>query len=110
MRPLIAAEPMLRAPRPEMVSESTLTGVGGRVSGVGEGAAVCAIGVVVGDASGAGAAVASLRLPTPDPPLPGFANSELAIGTFASIFENVTFCLFGLPFTPFSTEKGRYQP
>src|ERR1041385_6052221 len=26
MRPLIAAEPMLRAPRPEMVSESTLTG------------------------------------------------------------------------------------
>src|SRR6266581_3654204 len=26
MRPLIVAEPMLRAPRPEMVSESTLTG------------------------------------------------------------------------------------
>src|SRR5437870_5697225 len=26
MRPLIAAEPMLRAPRPEMVSESTLMG------------------------------------------------------------------------------------
>src|SRR2546423_7887179 len=26
MRPLIAAEPMLRAPRPEMVAESTLTG------------------------------------------------------------------------------------
>ena len=26
MRPLIAAEPMLRAPRPEMVSESTFTG------------------------------------------------------------------------------------
>src|SRR6185436_8084706 len=28
MRPLIAAEPMLRAPRPDMVSESTFTGVG----------------------------------------------------------------------------------
>src|SRR6266851_9583562 len=27
MRPLIAADPMLRAPRPEMVSESTRTGV-----------------------------------------------------------------------------------
>src|SRR5437588_9848541 len=27
MRPLIAAEPMLRAPRPEMVSESTVTGL-----------------------------------------------------------------------------------
>src|SRR5438270_12711648 len=26
MRPLICAEPMLRAPRPEMVAESTLTG------------------------------------------------------------------------------------
>src|SRR6476661_3963432 len=28
MRPLIAAEPILRAPRPDIVSESTLTGVG----------------------------------------------------------------------------------
>src|SRR5260370_18240146 len=29
MRPLIAAEPMLRAPRPEIVSESTFTGAAG---------------------------------------------------------------------------------
>src|SRR3954471_21388986 len=31
MRPLIAAEPMLRAPRPEIVSESTLTGPAGAI-------------------------------------------------------------------------------
>jgi hypothetical protein len=54
--------------------------------------------------------VLALPLPTPDPPLPGRVNNPLAIGTFASIFEYVVFCRFGLPFTPFSIEKGRYQP
>ncbi len=94
---------MFRAPSPEMVSESTLTGVdgadGGGVLGAGVGGVACATGV-----DGRGGAL------TATPPLPGLAKSELAIGTFASIFENVTFCLFGLPFVPFSTEKGRYQP
>src|SRR5438477_9361139 len=35
MRPLIAADPMLRAPRPEMVAESTLTGPVGAATGDG---------------------------------------------------------------------------
>ena len=34
MRPLIAADPMLRAPRPEMVSESTVTGLFDGATGV----------------------------------------------------------------------------
>src|SRR4051794_38225114 len=105
MRPLIAAEPMLRAPRPEMVSESTLTGVtGAEGGGVEDGADVCAAAV----GTGAGAEVTGVAVAVD--PLPGLANSELAIGTFASIFEYVTFCRFGLPLTPLSMENGRYQP
>src|SRR5947199_7657316 len=99
MRPDMAAEPMLRAPRPEMVSESTVMGVGGGVLGVGVEAAACGAGAVV-DAC-ATSTVA---------PLPGRTNNALVIGTFASIFEYVTFCRFGFPLTPFSTENGRYQP
>src|ERR1041384_4707545 len=56
MRPDIAAEPMLRAPRPEMVSLSILTGVVGRVSGVGDGAGVCVWIVAVAVEIGVGAA------------------------------------------------------
>src|SRR4051812_11972572 len=44
MRPDIAAEPMLRAPRPEMVSESTVVGVNGAA-----GADVAALDSVVPD-------------------------------------------------------------
>src|SRR5437870_4212756 len=101
---------MLRAPRPEIVSLSILigaTGVVGRVSGVGEEAGVCAIAIVGGAEADP---VSPLRLPIPDPPLPGRTNNASAIGTFASIFVKVTFCRFGFPFAPFSIEKGRYQP
>src|SRR4051794_33932405 len=97
MRPDIAAEPMLRAPSPEMVSESTVMGVAGRVSAVGVEDAACGAGAIA-DAC-ATATVA---------PLPGRTNNALVIGTFASIFEYVTFCRFGFPLTPFSIENGRY--
>src|SRR3954471_13136519 len=72
MRPDIAAEPMLRAPRPEMVSESILTGVTGggcRVSGV-------------EDAAGADALVFGACATATVAPLPGLTNNALAIGTF----------------------------
>src|SRR5947209_8636834 len=100
MRPDMAAEPMLRAPRPEMVSESTVTtvGVGGGALGVGVEAAVC------------GAAAIGACATATVVPLPGRTNNALVIGTFASIFEYVVFCRFGFPFTPFSIENGRYQP
>src|SRR5947209_9778128 len=100
MRPDIAAEPMLRAPRPEMVSESTVTtvGVGGGVLGVGVEAAAC------------GAAAVGACATATVVPLPGRTNNALAIGTFASIFEYVVFCRFGFPFTPFSIENGSYRP
>src|SRR5438270_12930309 len=80
MRPDMAADPMLRAPRPEIVSESTVTGaVGGdcRVSGSDAGSGA------FGNSNfrGSGAAIAAVA------PLPGLTNSALAIGTFASIFE-----------------------
>jgi hypothetical protein len=78
MRPDIAAEPMLRAPRPEMVSESTVMGVDEVAAGV----------LGVDDATGAGAAlVVGACATTTVAPLPGRVNSALVIGTFASIFE-----------------------
>src|SRR3954466_4152119 len=98
MRPDIAADPMLRAPSPEMVSESTVTIVAGRESAVGDEAAAC------GAAAVGACATATVA------PLPGRTKSALVIGTFASIFEYVVFCRFGFPLTPFSTENGRYQP
>src|SRR4051794_3296282 len=100
MRPDIAAEPMLRAPRPEMVSESTVMGFDDVATG--------ALGV--DDAAGAGAVVCDACATATVAPLPGLTKSALVIGTFASIFEYVVFCRFGFPFTPFSTENGRYQP
>src|SRR3954465_4352325 len=86
MRPLIAAEPMLRAPRPEMVSESTLTGVVGRESGAGaEAGAWAVVGV-------AGAEAAATAVGFVAPGVPGRTKIPSASGTFASIFEYVTFC------------------
>src|SRR5947207_2246096 len=74
-RPDIAADPMLRAPRPEMVSESMVTGVAGgdcRASGSDAGSGA------FGNSSfrGTGAAIAAVA------PLPGRTNSALVIGTF----------------------------
>src|SRR5258705_383950 len=101
MRPDIAAEPMLRAPRPEMVSESTVTGLfDGATTGADWPALVgCAVSVV--------AFAAAVSAGTG---FPGITNRALGIATFASILDNVTFERFWLPFRPLSSEKGRNQP
>src|SRR2546422_11269750 len=102
MRPLIAADPMLRAPRPEMVAESTL--IEGRCG------AVCAP-----------AAPASRTVSAPAQQLPnrgviiaqslaGFWKRRSSMGTLASIFSIVIFCLSSLPLRPLSIEYGRYPP
>src|ERR1043166_1777288 len=111
-RPLMAAEPMLRAPRPEMVSESTVTGF---VEAVGCGAAgadspaltgcagsAAAFAVAVSDASTAAGASVDL--------VPGMTKRAFSSGTFASILLMAIFWRKALPLRPFSMEKGRYQP
>src|SRR5207244_5429619 len=102
MRPLMAAEPMLRAPRPEMVSESTLTGLFDCTTGADSPAAGVAAPCVAAAASAAvaapgrpgaaaptrsdasGAAGASVDL------VPGMTKRALAMGTLASTFVRFT--------------------
>src|SRR5437764_12671774 len=129
MRPLMAAEPMLRAPRPEMVSESTVTGLldcgttGADSPDVGvpppcvAAAASAAVAVPAAARPGAAAptpagSVSEASGATGDSVdfVPGITNRAFAIGTFASILLKVTFCRFWLPLRPFSMENGRYQP
>src|SRR4051794_27362621 len=105
MRPLMAAEPMLRAPRPEMVSASTVTGL---LDCGTTGADSPAVGV-------AAAAPAAVPVPAPGRPgaaaptpagrvsdasaavgdsvdlVPGMMKRALAIAAFASILEKATF-------------------
>src|SRR4051794_2117151 len=78
-RPLMEAEPMLRAPRPEIVSESTLTLPLSVVAGGG------------GAATRMGLAGALGRLKAGATLLPvGFSKRELSIGTLTSIESYVT--------------------
>src|SRR3954466_10639932 len=67
MRPDIAAEPMLRAPRPGMVSESTVMGVDDGATG--------ALGI--DDGAGAGAVVCGAAATATIAPLPGRTNNAL---------------------------------
>src|SRR5436190_2690423 len=90
MRPLIAAEPMLRAPRPEMASESAVTGLfdcgttgADSPALVGCAGSAAAFIVAVSEASGAAGDSADL--------VPGMMKRALAMGTFASILLNVVF-------------------
>src|SRR5205809_8135435 len=82
MRPLIAAEPMLRAPRPEMVSESTLTGLFDWTTG----ADSPAVGVAPGSAPGV---AAGFRRPASGPgrlqPAPTLAVSDASGAAGASV-------------------------
>src|SRR5690349_16757536 len=98
MRPLIAADPMFRAPRPEMVSESKRTGPAAATGRGGWGSAAAL------PAAGAGAEGACFV------PGAGCAKRLSAIGTLISIASIVTFVLFWLPFAFDSNERGRYQP
>src|SRR5437870_1127824 len=100
MRPLIAADPMLRAPRPEMVSESTLTGLfdcgtTGADSpdvGVGPPCVATAAPAVVPAAEAAAATRSEASGAAGDSVdfVPGMMKREFGIATFASILENVT--------------------
>ena len=92
-RPLIAAEPMLRAPRPEIVSESTFTG--------------CCEATTRASIQGTVMAQSSLPAGCFGS---GFAKRPSSIGTLASIFSNVIFCTSSLPLRRVSTEYGRYHP
>src|SRR6266508_2020941 len=96
MRPLIAAEPMLRAPRPEMVSESTLTGLvdvgttGADSPAVtGWAGSAAAFAVTVSEASGAAGDSGDF--------VPGITKRALSMGTFASILVMLIFWRNGLP-------------
>src|SRR5436190_5741144 len=105
-RPLIAAEPMLRAPKPEIVSESTFTAAccgacKRNVPAVSDGFLAWTF---LGSAGLAGAGAAAFAAAA------GCWKRWSSIATLASIFSNVTFCLLSLPLTLLSIENGRYQP
>src|SRR5215208_4620842 len=104
MRPLMTADPMLRAPSPEIVSASATIGPdharepGGWAGAVG---AACGAGedawraVGAGDVAGAGGPW--LR-----------ENFWSSTGGLPSIVSNVIFVFSGLPFTANSSANGRY--
>src|SRR2546427_6042764 len=102
MRPLIAADPMLRAPRPEMVAESTFTDA--------RGGAVCAPAAPASRTVSAAAQQLPNRGVIIAQSLAGFWKRRSAIGTLASIFSILIFFLSSLPLRPLSIEYGRYQP
>src|SRR2546427_5600179 len=99
MRPLIAADPMLRAPRPEMVAESTFTDA--------RGGAVCAPAAPASRTVSAAAQQLPNRGVIIAQSLAGFWKRRSSIGTLASIFSIGIFCLSSLPFRPLSIEYGR---
>src|SRR3989442_8687346 len=102
MRALIAADPMLRAPRPEMVAESTFTDA--------RGGAVCAPAAPASRTVSAAAQQLPNRGVIIAQSLAGFWKRRSSIGTLASIFSSVIFCLSSLPFRPLSIEYGRDPP
>src|SRR5271157_1467052 len=92
MRPLICAEPMLRAGRPEIAPASNLTGPGGRV-GAGE------VSGAVRPAGGCGRGGA---------PGAGILKSAALSGTLASMLSTVIFDRSpGFAVFPLSMEKGK---
>src|SRR2546422_10775493 len=99
MRPLIAADPMLRAPRPEMVAESTFTDA--------RGGAVCAPAAPASRAVSAAAQQLPNRGVIIAQSLAGFWKRRSAIGTFASVFSHGVFSLSSLPLAPVSFRYSR---
>src|SRR3989442_11604289 len=102
MRPLIAADPMLRAPRPEMVAESTFTDA--------RGGAVCAPAAPASRTVSAAAQQLPNRGVVIAQSLAGFWKRRSPIGTFASILSLVIFFPSSLPFPPLSFYYGRGAP
>ena len=111
MRPLMAAEPMLRAPRPAVVSESTRAAAPETAGGAGAGRFGSA-------GAGAGVAGAGAAAAWPPPsgrtgaPAAGLAKRRSSRATFASIRSQAYWALLAaeLPFPPMAKENGRYQP
>src|SRR5687768_1069806 len=109
MRPLIAAEPMLRAPRPEMVLESTLMSALGCVLGALAGVTVCR------RLSAAGRAVAVGVGCAPGPaawPGSGLVKRRSSIAAFASIRSHAYCALLddGLPLPPIANAWASHTP
>src|SRR2546422_4819620 len=102
MRPLIAADPMLRAPRPEMVAESTFTDA--------RGGAVCAPAAPASRTVSAAAQQLPNRGVIIAQSLAGFWKRRACIRTIGPIFSIVIFCLFSPPLPPLSIEYGREHP
>src|SRR5512135_38111 len=112
IRPLIAADPMLRAPNPEIISESTVTGAG------------CCARRTRDTPPHITVTAHAARSPTREfviarildqcegvvAPTAGRANRPSSMETFASTRWYVTFDLSWLPRRPVSNEKGRYHP
>src|SRR5579884_2088538 len=91
MRPDIAAEPMLRAPRPEMTPASSVAF-----------AASCAVGGCAGyDVAAFGPAIAT-RCDFPD----GKRKTSSAMSTLTSAFSTMMRLFFGRSFGPDSYENG----
>src|SRR5512146_1706755 len=104
MRPLMAAEPMLRAPSPANVSESTTAGA----AGVGAGARAGAWA----RAGGAGGGAAACSPASTGVPGAGIAKRLSGMTGFASIRCQVNLVRWaaGPPLGPTSKAKGWYQP
>ncbi len=96
-RPLIAAEPMLRAPRPEIVPASNT----GWVAGAGAASTDGVLALLGGPAT---TAPATLTL------APGKWNSASDSGTLISAQSSVIFICRGLPCSPLAIENGIHMP
>src|SRR5438445_9750536 len=95
IRPLIAADPMLRAFSPEITPESIAGALAGSL-----GAGACA-------SSGAGFFGGTIaRAPGPA----GKWKMPSSTGTLTSTLSNVNRCVFGAPLRPDSTELGNQTP
>src|SRR5689334_15234109 len=92
-RPLIAAEPMLRAPTPETVPASTIAG------------AFFAGGAATGATLSGGPAIT-----TRVTPCAGSLNQPSSTGTLISARSTVTRNVRGPPLLPLSTENGTHTP
>src|SRR2546428_3332881 len=95
MRPLMVAEPMLRALSPEMTPASTT--------------ALCAIPLSGGGRATSGAGFCGGGIP-PGPRPAGNRNSSSSAWTLPSALSNVNRCVFGPPLRPDSTEVGIQTP
>ena len=99
-RPLMAADPMLRAPSPEIVSESTFT----VVDGFGGGTDLKSVLPFLSGVFDKSSVIAGWSFGGGDP---GARNRLSSSGTLVSTLSKVIFAFSGLPFTLVSIECGQ---